>query len=162
MPGDALLIGIAQLAIVVAGFTAISATLLPGGSKWSPAQGIRLRTIVSTSFNVAFESLLPLIVFPALADERNSLVLSSTLIAVYLTVVVLIRTRQTVRAQALHMRATQLILAAAVGSIVLFALDALVYGSLTVYALALCVQLSVAAISFYSLVSAATRPGDSG
>jgi len=63
MPGDALLIGIAQLAIVVAGFTAISATLLPGGSKWTPAQGIRLRTIVSTSFNVAFESLLPLIAF---------------------------------------------------------------------------------------------------
>lgn len=69
MPGDALLIGIAQLAIVVAGFTAISA----------------------------------------------------------------------------------------MGSIVLFGLDALVFGSLTVYALALCVQLSVAAISFYDLVSTATR-----
>jgi hypothetical protein len=61
-----------------------------------------------------------------------------------------------VSARALHMRATQLILAAAVGSIVLFILDALVFGSLTVYAAALCVQLSVAAISFYSLVSAAT------
>jgi hypothetical protein len=33
-------------------------------------------------------------------------------------------------------------------------------GSLTVHALALCVQLSVAAISFYSLVSAATRSTD--
>jgi len=156
MPGDALLIGIAQLAIVVAGFTAISATLLPGGSRWNAAQGIRLRTIVSTSFNVAFESLLPLIAYPALADERSSLVLSSALIAVYLTGIVLIRARQTVRARALHMRAIQLILTAAVGSIVLFALDAVVFGSLTVYAAALGVQLSVAAISFYSLVSAAT------
>ena len=162
MPGDSLLIGIAQLAIVVAGFTAISATLLPGGSKWNQAQGIRLRTIVSTSFNVAFESLLPLIAFPALADERSSLVLASTLIAIYLTAVVLVRARQTVRARALHMRATQLILTAAVGSVVLFALDALVFGSLTVYALALCVQLSVAAISFYSLVSAATGPSPGG
>ena len=38
-------------------------------------------------------------------------------------------------------------------------LDALVFGSLTVYAAAL--QLSVAAISFYSLVSAATGSSES-
>jgi len=73
---------------------------------------------------------------------------------------VLIRTRQIVRARALHLRATQLILTAAIGSVVLFGLDALVFGSLTVYALALCVQLSVAAFSFYSLVSAATGSSD--
>ncbi len=56
MPGDVLLIGIAQVAIVIAGFSAISATLLPVGSTWSASQRIRLRVIVSTSFNVAFES----------------------------------------------------------------------------------------------------------
>jgi hypothetical protein len=37
----------------------------------------------------------------------------------------------------------------------LFWLNALVFASVAVYALALCVQLSVAVISFYSLVSAA-------
>jgi len=157
MPGDVLLIGIAQLAIVVAGFTAISATLLPAGNTWTAAQRIRLRTIVSTSFNAAFESLLPLIAYPTLADVRISFVLSSALVAIYLSAVVGTRTRQIVRAGALRARATQLTLSAAAGSIVLFALDALVFGSLTVYALALCSQLSVAAISFYDLVSTATR-----
>jgi hypothetical protein len=37
----------------------------------------------------------------------------------------------------------------------LFATNALVFASVAVYALALCVQLSVAVISFYSLVAAA-------
>ena len=37
----------------------------------------------------------------------------------------------------------------------LFWANALVFGSVAVYALALCIQLSVAAVSFYSLVSAA-------
>ena len=37
----------------------------------------------------------------------------------------------------------------------LFWANALVVGSVAVYALALCIQLSVAAVSFYSLVSAA-------
>ena len=37
----------------------------------------------------------------------------------------------------------------------LFGLNAVVFASLTVYALALCLQLSVAAISFYSLAAGA-------
>ena len=36
--------------------------------------------------------------------------------------------------------------------------NALVFGSVAIYAAALCVQLLVAAISFYSLVSAADAP----
>ena len=36
----------------------------------------------------------------------------------------------------------------------LFALNAIVFASVAVYALALCVQLSVAVVSFYSLVAA--------
>lgn len=154
MPGDVLLIGIAQLAIVIAGFSAISATLLPAGSTWSPSQRIRLRIIVSTSLNVTFESLAPVIAFPALGDARTSFVLASALIAIYLTGVVLVRTRQIARAKAFRARSTQLIMSAAIGSILLFALNALLFGSLTVFAFALCTQLLVATISFYSLISA--------
>ena len=157
MPGDVLLIGIAQLAIVIAGFSAISATLLPAGSTRSASQRIRLRVIVSTSFNVTFESLLPVIAFPALGDARSAFVLASALIAIYLLGVVFVRARQSARARALHARSTQLILTAAIGSIVLFGLNALVFGSLTIFALALCTQLLVAVISFYSLIS--TSPG---
>ena len=158
MSGDVLLIGIAQLAIVIAGFSAISATLLPAGSTWSASQRIRLRIIVSTSLNVTFESLLPVIAFPALGDARMAFVLASTLTAIYLIGVVFVRTRQIARAKAFRARSTQLIMSAAIGSIVLFGLNALVFGSLTLFALALCTQLLVATISFYSLISASPGP----
>ena len=157
MPGDVLLIGIAQLAIVMAGFTGISATLMPAGSTWSGSQRIRFGIIVSVSFNVMFESLLPVVAFPALNDQRAAIVLASALVAIYLVVIVGIRAREAAGAQAVRATSTLLILTAAIGSIVLFGLNAALFGSLTVYALALCVQLAVAVISFYSLITTASR-----
>jgi hypothetical protein len=156
--GDVLLIGIAQLAIVIAGFSAISATLLPAGSTWSPSQRIRLRIIVSTSLNVTFESLVPVILFPALGDARTSFVVASALATIYLTGVVFVRTRQIARARAFRARSTQLIMSAAIGSIILFGLNALVFGSLTLFAFALCTQLLVATFSFYSLIASSPEP----
>ena len=41
-------------------------------------------------------------------------------------------------------------------ALLLFTLNALALGSVAVYALALCIQLSVAVISFYQLVAAST------
>ena len=52
MPAEALLLGIAAIAAVVAGFTAVTSTLVPPGGAWHPAMRIRQRAIVSTSFNV--------------------------------------------------------------------------------------------------------------
>jgi hypothetical protein len=87
-------------------------------------------------------------------------VLASALTAIYLIGVVLVRTRQIARARAFRARSTQLIMSAAIGSIVLFGLNALVFGSLTLFALALCTQLLVATISFYSLISTSPGPQD--
>jgi hypothetical protein len=42
-----------------------------GGSTWAASQRIRLRVIVSTSLNVTFESLIPVIAYPALGDQRS-------------------------------------------------------------------------------------------
>jgi len=156
MPGDVLLIGIAQLAIVMAGFTGISATLMPAGSTWTASQRIRFGIIVSVSFNVMFESLLPVVAFPALGDERTAIVLASALVALYLVAIVVVRARQAAGAEALRAGSTQLILIAAIGSIALFGMNAVLFGSLTVYASALCVQLAVAVISFYSLITKAS------
>lgn len=156
MQGEGLLIGIAQLAIVVAGFTAISTTLLPAGATWTPAQRIRLRAIVSTSFNVAFESLVPPILFPALGDQRSTVMVASAIVAIYAWVVISVRARQLVRAHALAARSVQLTVATGIGATVLFTLDAAVLGSVTVFAVALCLQLSVAAINFYAIVSNTT------
>src|SRR5258706_9959475 len=100
MPSEPLLIGIAQIAVVVAGFTAVTSALTPPGGAWSPDMRIRQRAIVSTSFNVVFESLLPVIAFAWFGDARTALILSSILVALYAGWVVVARARQFLRTEA--------------------------------------------------------------
>ena len=156
MPGEALLIGIATIAVVIAGFTAITSGLAPASGAWDRGQRIRQRAIVSTSFNVTFESLAALIVFAALNDERTSLVLASAGVATYTLAVVVVRGRQMLRAGAFAGRSARVLFVLGPLACLLFAANALVFVSVGVYALALCLQLSVAAISFYTLVSSAS------
>ncbi len=155
MPGEALLVGIATIAVVVAGFAAIAPGLASDRAGWTVGQRYRLRGIVSTSFNVTFESLLPAVLFPALNDARTTLVVSSALVFVYALFVISVRYRQLVQAGVPWVRWTQFIVASGITATTLFGLNALLFASLTVYALALCIQLSVAAISFYSLAASA-------
>lgn len=153
MRGEALLIGIATVAVVVAGFAAIAPGLASDAAHWTAGHRIRLRGIVSTSFNVTFESLLPAVLFPALGDERSTLVLASAIVFAYLLFIVGVRFRQLRRAGALGTRPAQLRVAAGVVATALFGLNAIVFVSLTAYGLALLFQLSVAALSFYTLLS---------
>ena len=153
MTGEALLIGIATVAVVVAGFAAIAPGIAPDASHWTTGHRIRLRAIVSTSFNVTFEALLPAVLFPALADERSTLVLASGIVFAYLLFVIGIRTVQLWRADALRGMPARLTVIAGVAATALFGLNALVFVSLTAYGLGLLLQLSVAAISFYMLLA---------
>ena len=153
MQGEGLLIGIATVAVVVAGFAAIAPGVSPEPSRWTAGHRLRLRAIVSTSFNVTFESLLPVVLFPAVGSERASFVLASALVFGYLLIVVLIRARQMLRAGALRSRPAQIMFIAGPAATALFGLNALAFASLTAYGLALMIQLSVAAISFYSLLA---------
>ncbi len=155
MPGEALLIGIATIAVVVAGFAAIAPGLASDGAGWTVGQRYRLRGIVSTSFNVTFESLLPAVIFPALNDARATLVVSSAIVFPYALFVISFRGRQLIRSGLPWVRWTQFVVASGITATALFGLNALVFASITAYALALCVQLSVAAISFYSLAASA-------
>ena len=52
-------------------------------------------------------------------------------------------------------RWTRFVLVSGFTATTLFGLNALVFASVTVYALALCIELAVAAISFYSLAAGA-------
>ena len=155
MPGEPLLLSIAALAVVVAGFTAVTSALVPPGGSWHPAMRIRQRAIVSTSINVMFEALVPSIAFAWLGDARAAIVVASLVVAVYATVVVVVRARQFLRAGMTWSRSAVVLFALGPTATLLFWANGLVFGSLAVYALALCIQLSVAAVSFYSLVSAA-------
>ena len=155
MPGEAFLLGIAAIAVAVAGFTAVTSTLVPPGGSWSPPMRIRQRAIVSTSFNVMFEALALLIAYAWLGDAHAALVVVSAGVTVYATGVVVYRGRQFVRAGGYRTRSSLVLFAAGPTATLLFAANALVFASVAAYALALCVQLSVAVISFYTLVSAA-------
>ena len=156
MPGEALLLAIASIAAIIAGFTAVTAALTPPGGSWSQVHRIRQRAIVSTSFNVVFEALLPVIAFAWLADVRQAVVLSSAVVALYAAWIVVTRGRQLYRAGGLRTWGGRLLFVPGITALLLFTVNALVLGSVAVYALALCVQLSVAVISFYQLVAAST------
>jgi hypothetical protein len=156
MPGEALLLAIASIAAIIAGFTAVTAALTPPGGSWSQVHRVRQRAIVSTSFNVVFEALLPVITFGWLADVRQAVVLSSAVVALYAGWIVVTRGRQLYRAGGLRTWGGRLLFVPGIAALILFAVNALALGSVAVYALALCVQLSVAVISFYQLVAAST------
>jgi len=156
MPGEALLLALASIAAIIPGFTAVTAALTPPGGSWSQVHGIRQRAIVSTSFNVVFEALLPVIAFAWLGDVRQAVVLSSAVVALYAAWIVVTRGSQLYRAGGLRTWAGRLLFVPGIAALLLFTVNALLLGSLAVYALALCVQLSVAVISFYQLVAAST------
>jgi hypothetical protein len=155
MEGEALLLTIALAAVAIAGFTAVTSTLEPPGGAWHPVMRIRQRAIVSTSFNVMFESFAPSIVFFANGDPRTSVVVASAGVAIYATGIVAWRASQLLRAGGAMTRTAILLFALGPTATLLFWANALVFGSIAIYALALCIQLSVAVVSFYSLVSAA-------
>jgi hypothetical protein len=156
MPNEGLLLGIAQIAVVVAGFTAVTSALTPPGGSWSLDQRIRQRAIVSTSFNVVFESLLAVIALAWFGDARTALVLSSVAVALYTGWVVAARARQFLKTDAFRTRSGQLLFVLGPLACLLFAANAIAFASVAVFALALCVQLSVAVISFYTVVAAAS------
>jgi hypothetical protein len=156
MLDEALLLAIASISAVIAGFTAVTAALTPPGGSWSQIHRIRQRAIVSTSFNVVFEALLPVVVFAWLAQARQTVVVSSALVALYAAWIVVIRGHQLYRAGGLRTWSGRLLFVPGIAALLLFAANAFLVGSVAVYALALCVQLSVAVISFYQLVAAAS------
>ena len=155
MPGELLLLSIASIAVAIAGFTGVTSSLVPAGGSWHPAMRIRQRAIVSTSFNVMFEALAPLIAFAWLGDARAAIIAASVGVAAYATAVVVVRARQFVRAGMNRTRSTVVLFALGPTATLLFWANGLIFASLAVYALALCVQLLVAVVSFYTLISAA-------
>jgi hypothetical protein len=155
MPGEALLLGIATIAVAIAGFTAVTSTLVPPGGAWSPAMRIRQRAIVSTSFNVVFESLAPQIIFAGTGDAVASFRVASAGVAIYSTGIVIWRARQMLRAGGPRTAIALVLFVVGPIATLLFWANALVFTSLAVFALALSLQLSIAVVSFYSLVSAA-------
>ncbi len=98
----------------------------------------------------------PVIAFAWLGDARAALVLSSAVVSAYVTWVVAARARQFLKADAFRTRSGKLLFALGPLACLLFIANAVAFASVALYAVALCVQLSVAVISFYSVVAAAS------
>ncbi len=148
MEGDALLIGIGTFGIGTAGFAAVAASLRSESKLWTPAHSLRVRVIVSTSFNVAFESVVPLIA---------ALILGNSLVTgIYVLWIVAFRGWQVMHTRAIRLRPAQVMVGTGVLSLALFLLNAALFASVGVYALAMCFQLGTAAVSFYSLIADTT------
>ena len=156
MDGEALLIGIGTFGIGTAGFAAVAASLRSESKLWTPVHSIRVRAIVSTSFNVAFESVVPVIAALIIPDFHLALVVASLITGIYALGVITIRGRQFVRLRAFRLRSGQVMVATGVTSTLLFLLNAVLFASIGIYALALCFQLATAAVSFYSLIAETT------
>ena len=97
-----------------------------------------------------------MIVFAGLADAREAIVVSSAIVALYAAWIVLFRGRQLYRAGGLRTWGGRLLYVPGIVALTLFAANALLLSSVAIYALALCVELSVAVISFYQLVAASS------
>jgi len=154
--GDALLIGIGTFGIGTAGFAAVAASMRSDSQRWTPVHSLRVRAIVSTSFNVAFESVLPLIAASILGDVHSALVVASLVTGTYALCIVTIRGRQFVKTRGFRLRSGQVMLVTGVLSVTLFLLNGFFFVSAGVFALALCFQLGTAAVSFYSLIAETT------
>jgi hypothetical protein len=156
MEGEALLIGIGTFGIGTAGFAAVAASLRSESRKWSSAHSLRVRAIVSTSFNVAFESVVPLIAALILGDVHSAVLVASLVTGTYALCIVAIRGRQFVLTRSIRLRSGQVMVATGVLSVGLFLLNGFLFVSVGVYALAMCFQLATAAVSFYSLIADTT------
>lgn len=156
MEGEALLVGIGTFGIGTAGFAAVAASMRSESNRWTPVHSLRVRAIVSTSFNVAFESVVPLIAVLILGDIRIALVVASLVTGTYALGIITIRGRQFVQTRAFRLRSGQVMVVTGVTATALFLLNAIFFASAGVYALALCFQLATAAVSFYSLIADTT------
>lgn len=157
MQAESLLIGLGTFGIGIAGFAAVATGLKQGNPTWTAAHSLRARAIVSTSLNVAFESVIPLILSYGIQNQGAAIRISSLVAATYLLVVVMIpRTRQLIRVGAWRNTSVRLTFAAGYLTVALLFAN-LPIGSVAVYALALWFQLMVPAVNFYSLIAEADR-----
>jgi len=84
------------------------------------------------------------------------MLVASLITGTYALAVVVLRGRQLWLMGVTWTRSLQVMVVLGPLSVVLFFVSAFVHASVAVYALALCIQLGVAAVSFYSLIATTT------
>jgi hypothetical protein len=148
MEGEAFLIGVAQIGIVVAGFAGLAASF-QDRERWTPAEWVYLQTLVVASLAVTFFALLPFIPFYLWHDQQLSLRIASGTYALYALQVFPRRLLSLRRAGSPRSAYQNLILAP---FLILSALANLPFGSMALYAVTLVIALYFAAVQFRHFV----------
>jgi len=159
LTGEPLLIGIAQIAVVFAGFVGLVTAVRQEGGRWTGAHQARLFGLMGATLATTIIALLPSVLFLLIGDERRTLAIASGLAAIFLVPVYVHRLRQAASVGVLASRFGVLVVALGIGSIVvLYAINAFVWQSVGPYVVALVGQLILAMINFYGLMDAAPNP----
>ncbi len=153
MEGEAFLLGVAQIAIVVAGFAGLAASFQDRG-RWTAAEWVYLQTLVVASLAVVFFALLPFIPFYLWHDEQLGLRLASGTYALYALQVFPRRLFALRRAQSPRSAYRNLMLAP---FLILSAVANIPFGSIALYSLTLVIALYFAAVQFRHFVIPASK-----
>lgn len=156
MHGEALLLGIAQIAIVTAGFASLASVFRRDAGHWTPWHAVRLRGLVTATLSATMFSLLALVLYAAVADEGRTFAIASALMTLYIGVIMVVRERQMARAHVVRVRMNAFLLLGFATILVVSAANALWWASLAGLATALSIELLMAFVLFYSLLAEST------
>jgi hypothetical protein len=148
MEGEAFLLGVAQIGIVVAGFAGLAASFQDRG-RWTPAEWVYLQTLVVASLAVTSFALLPFVPFYLWHDQQLSLRSASGAYAVYALQVFPRRLLSLRRARSPRSAYRNLVLAP---FLILSASVNLPFGSMALYAGTLLMALYFSALQFRHFV----------
>lgn len=156
MRGEGLLLGIAQIAIVTAGFAGLASAFRRETGNWTQWHAVRLRGLVTATLSATILSLLPPLLYAALADEGRAFAIASGLMAVYIGVIMVVRERQMSQAHVVRVRMNAFLLTGFAAILVVSIANALWWASLAGFAAALIIELLMAFVLFYSLLAEST------
>jgi hypothetical protein len=154
--GEGLLLGIAQIAIVTAGFASLASAFRRDAGHWTQWHAVRLRGLVTATLSATMLSLLPLVLYAALADEGRAFTIASALMTLYIGVIMVVRERQMARAHVVRVRINAFLLLGFAAILVVSVANALWWASLAGFVTALSIELLMAFVLFYSLLAEST------
>ena len=156
MSAEPLLLAIAQIAIVIAGFAGLSSAFKGDGAHWTAFHDLRVRQLVSLGSVVAISALAPSLLFAQTHNESLTIRLAAGGMVLTLVVVSAFRLPHIRRVGGHCTLVGMLTPLAAVTSIGVLVLTALGVLGVAGYAAGLMLPLVMNLVTFYGLVSDAT------
>ena len=151
VPSEVLLVGIATLGVTLAGFAGVVAVFREDDT-WTDVHTFRLRVLVRNSLAVMFMSLLPLVFFAGIGDERAAIGAASVSSAAWMLISIVQLQRQWLRIAKFTVLANVTSSVIAWLATVLFVVNAVWLYRAWPYVTALCLVLLTAALAFQRMV----------